>query len=239
MKNKEYPYYEAGTYDTLNEFLEYITKKNSDKIAFKYLKNKKDVEKTYKAFHDDVISLSKKMLQLSYSNINIGVLGENSYEWILSYFATIVSGNVVVPVDKELPIDEIINLMKEAEIKVLMVSSTYDDYFQKLKETFEDLKIIEFNSIDKFINEGKKIKISLPKIEPNKVSTIIFTSGTTSKPKGVMLTHKSLTYDSIACQKHFILTGDTVLVLPLHHTFAFTANILFALTCRICYMYSK
>ena len=231
MKNGVYPYYEAGDYDTLTSFLEYITKKNSNKIAFKYSMNKRDIEKTYEEFHKEVVSLAKEMISKNYTNINIGILGENSYNWILSYMATSISGNVVVPIDKELEYCDIENLIREADVKVIFASNTYDDYFPKLSASFEKLKIISFKDLQKYIEHGKKLKIELPSITPDKLSTIIFTSGTTSKPKGVMLTHKNLAEDARICQKQFMLTGDSVLVLPLHHTFAFTANILFGLTC--------
>ena len=231
MRNKQYPFYDAGDYDTLPEYLKYIGEKNKNKIAFKFTKDKKDVEKTYKSFIEEINSLAKDLFNQKYTDKNIGVLGENSYEWLLAYMATAISNNTVVPIDKELEYSEIENIIKEADIELLFISNVYDDYVKKLKESFSELKIIYFNQIDSHIKNGKKLKVKLPKIEPNKVSTIIFTSGTTSKPKGVMLTHKNLCADTIACQKQFVLTGDTVLVLPLHHTFAFTAHILFGLTC--------
>ena len=230
MKNKQYEYYEVGFYETLPSFLEYISNKYSDGIAFKYSISKKNVEKTYNDFVDEIKSLGRELLYLKYFNKNIGVLGENSYNWVVAYMAASVSGNVVVPIDKELSIEEIENIIREANIELLFISNTYDDYFGRLKNSFEDLKIISFKDIEICINRGKDLKIDLPSVNPDDLSTIIFTSGTTSKPKGVMLTHKNLAEDARMCQMQFALTGDSVLVLPLHHTFSFTANILFALT---------
>ena len=230
MKNSIYPYYESGDYNTLTEFMEYIAKKYSKKIAFKYLTNKNETVKTYKDFYMESSSLAKELISRNYRNINIGILGENSYNWILAYMGVAMSGNTVVPIDKELDCSEVENIIKEADISVIFISDTYDDYILSLSEVFPNLKIIAFKEIEKFLNSGKKIKTRLPFIQPNKVSTIIFTSGTTSKPKGVMLTYKNIAEDVKICQKQFMLTGDSVLVLPLHHTFAFTVNVLYALT---------
>lgn len=230
MKNSIYPYYESGDYNSLTEFIKYIANKYSNKIAFKYSINKKEILKTYKDFYTESSVLAKEMIYKNYKNVNIGILGENSYDWILAYFGATMSENIVVPIDKELDCTEVENIIKEANISVIFISNTYDDYVLNLREVFSNLEIITFKEIRKFLEHGKRLKLELPSIQPDKVSTIIFTSGTTSKPKGVMLTHKNIAEDVRICQKHFMLTGDSVLVLPLHHTFAFTVNVLFALT---------
>lgn len=230
MANKQYPYYEAGNYQDIPSLLEYVANKYDDKIAFKYMVNKQDVEKTYKGFQDDVIHLTKNIVQMNYNSQKISILGENSYQWILAYMAIALSNNTVVPVDKDLQMEDIHTILSEAEVKMLFISNTYNDYIAPIQKAFPDMKIINMKEIDALIEKGKSIEISLPTIDPEQLATIIYTSGTTSKPKGVMLTHHNLAMDTIGCEKHFRITGDTILVLPLHHTFAFTANILYALT---------
>lgn len=230
MKNGIYPYYEAGDYTNLSEFMKYIANKYSDKIAFKYSTNKVEVKKTYEDFYTESKLLAKEMYFRNYKNINVGILGENSYNWILAYLGNAILGNIVVPIDKELECSEVENIINEADISAIFISNTYKDYALQLKKDFPNLKIIFFNEIKEYLEHAEKVKIELPIIQQNRTSTIIFTSGTTSKPKGVILTHKNIVEDVRMCQKQFVLTGDSVLLLPLHHTFAFTVNVLFALT---------
>lgn len=231
MKNKEYEYHEAGKYSNIPEYLKYITKKNGDRVAFKYVVNKNDVEKTYNEFYDDIKCMAKSLMKLKYQNQKISILGENSYYWIVAYMAIAATDNTVVPIDKDLQMVDIQTIISEADVKLLIISDQYNDYIEPLKEAFPELNVINMNEIEKYISDGKNIKIKLPDVSPEQIATIIYTSGTTSKPKGVMLSHKGLAADTIGCEKHFKLTGDSILVLPLHHTFALTAQILFGLAC--------
>ncbi|MBQ9314436.1 MAG: AMP-binding protein [Clostridia bacterium] len=231
MENKKYAYHEAGNYDNIPHYLKYITNKHGSKIAFKYTVNKKDVEKTYQAFYNDVQNLAKSIAQMKYNNDKISILGENSYHWVVSYMAISCSNNTVVPIDKDLQMVDIQSIIEEADVKLLFLSDQYNDYAEPLKQAFPELQIINISEIEKYIAKGKNTKVKLPDVSPEQIASIIYTSGTTSKPKGVMLTHKGLAIDTIGCQKHFMLTGDSILVLPLHHTFALTAHILFGLTC--------
>ena len=230
MEKAEYSFHEAGNYKTIPEYLKYITKKSGDKVAFKFMQNKQDIEKTYKKFSTEINYLAEGILENGFKDKKIGILGENSYDWILTYFGIVCAGNIVVPIDKDLQIDEVKNIISEANVELLFLSKSYDDYEELLKKDFPDLKIIMLSELNNVMEKGKKSKKKLPVPKEDDVSTIIFTSGTTSKPKGVMLTQRGLCSDTIGCEKHLQLTGDLVLVLPLHHTFAFTANILFALT---------
>lgn len=231
MKNQKHDYLEAGNYDNIPHYLKYITKKYEDKIAFKFVEDKKDIEKTYQAYYQDINNLAKSLVQMKYNNKKISILSENSYYWVIAYMAIASSNNTVVPIDKDLQMVDIESIISEADVELLFLSNQYDDYAEPLKKAFPELKIIYINEIKQYISKGSKIKMKLPEVSPSQIASIIYTSGTTSKPKGVMLTHKNLAQDTIGCQKHFMLTGDSILVLPLHHTFALTAHILFAPTC--------
>jgi len=231
MANQKYSYHEAGNYDNIPHYLQYITDKHGSKVAFKFTVNKKDVEKTYQAFDEDITNLAKSIMQMKYNNEKISILGENSYDWVITYMAIASSNNTVVPIDKDLQMGDIKDILSEADVKMIFISDQYNDYIEPIKEAFPEMQIINMKEVENYIQKGRNVKDRLPDVSPEQIATIIYTSGTTSKPKGVMLTHKGLAVDTIGCEKHFKLTGDTILVLPLHHTFALTANILFALTC--------
>lgn len=226
MKNKIYPYYEVHKYSTLKELLNYTGKKYKDKIAFKYVSKKKDIEKTFKEFNEEVNSLGKYINSLKLNSKNVGVIGENSYEWILTYMSVTTFGNVIVPIDKELEFDEMSDIIREANINLLFCSNTYSDYIEKFESLFPDLKIINLKDMVNCLIEGKKLKSINEKVTSDMLAAIIFTSGTTGKPKGVMLTHENLCEDVRVASMQLLITGDSVLVLPLHHTFSFTANVL-------------
>lgn len=226
MKNKPYPYYNVGDYCTLSEFMTYIREKNSTKIAVKYIKNKQKIEKTYDEMVDEIEALARKINSLDLIDKNIAVLGENSYEWVLSYMAITVSKNTVVPIDKDLEISEVLNLLKEADVDLIFYSNTYSDYGDTIKKEINGIKVVSFDEMDNYIEDGKKLDRELPKVTPQKNATIIFTSGTTGKPKGVLLSHQNLCEDIKRSSMQLLITGDSLLVLPLHHTFPLMANVL-------------
>ena len=107
MKNKKYPLYDVPEFIDLKAFVEYCGINYADRIAFRWLKKKKEFSKTYKEFKEDVEALGTYFISHGYNRTHIAVLGENSYEWIVTYFATVNSNNVIVPLDKEASIDDL------------------------------------------------------------------------------------------------------------------------------------
>ena len=239
MKNRPYPYYNVGKFSTLPEFVDYIKKKNNTKVAVKYVKGSQKVEKTYNEVASEIEALAKEINCLNLVNKNIAVLGENSYEWILSYLAITVSKNTVVPIDKDLDINDVMNIIKEANVDLIFYSNTYSDYGEIIKEKINDIKLISFNELSSLVENGKKKNNRLPKINLNENATIIYSGGTTGKPKGVVLSHQNLCEDIRRSSMQLLITGDSLLVLPLHHTFPLMANVLCMFNIRLCYLYTK
>lgn len=225
----------------LNNFKDLIDFRvnSSNKIAYKYRLKKDIVEITAEQFKNHIEAFGTYLYSQEHKNTKIALIGENSYEWIVSYFAIVNGGNVVVPLDKELPASDLKELITRSGCTALVYAESYSD----IAEDNQELKTYSMKEFDTFYAEGQKIIDSgnteyidfVP--DGNKMSSIIFTSGTTGKPKGVMLTPKNMIADINAAGSISSLAGDTLLTLPLHHTFAFStsviANIMFEGTTAI------
>lgn len=231
MKNKNYPLYPVTKISTLKQLI-YNVPTIDENIAFMYtMGKKKTVEVTYAQFKRDIESFGTYLYSKDLRNIHVAIIGENSYEWILTYFSTVLGGNVVVPVDKELSIAEIANVLISSDSTVLVYSDTYEDVVDVLKGHNLNITYINMNRIPCLLSSGRKeinagnVEFINYKVREEHLSTIVYTSGTTGISKGVMLTHKNIASNAVAACKNVQAVGTTVCVLPLHHTFSFTLGI--------------
>ena len=196
-------------------------------------------EFTYERFGNDVINLGTGLIKhLNLKGERIIIIGENTYYWYVSYFSILCGAGIAVPVDKELPNNEIENVIKRSRASAVIFSKKKKDAIEKIKDNLPMVKyFIEMNSnanlqgrdigIEKVIEEGKKItdegntEYMDIEIDPEKFKFLIFTSGTTSQAKGVMLCHRNLAENVNAVSKYVkIYESDRFFsVLPLHHTY--------------------
>ena len=199
---------------------------------------------SYKQFQEDIQCLGTALCSLGLKDSMIAVLGENRYEWCVSYLGIVNGTGVVVPLDKELPHQEIFKLLERSEASAVLCSGSYEDVLKEKKANLPNLKyIINFDRSDsdgdilsytelikrgkQLISEGDTTFIDTP-IDREKMHMLIFTSGTTDQSKGVMLSHKNIVSDMMAVSKLLYAdTNDSVLsILPLHHTYECTAGFL-------------
>ena len=218
--------------------------KNKEKVAFKIKEDGKIKEITYKKYKEDVENLATELLELGLENQKICVIGKNSYKWAVSYLATAIIG-IVVPLDKELNIDEIINFINISESCAILGDNKYigklienKENINKNKFTFIDFDSKEDSekiySFDKIIEKGKKLiengdeRFKLIKINPNDMHILLFTSGTTGSSKAVMLSHKNICSNIMSVSGTVSLKfGVRVLsILPIHHTYECTLGYL-------------
>ncbi len=216
-----------------------------DKNAFLVRTEDEDYSKiTYREFKDDIDALGTSFTNMGLDKDYIAVMGENRYEWCVTYLAAANGNGVIVPLDKELPLVELKNLLSRSKTKALVYSGKYHDTVNQLKEELSsveffinmDLKEDEegFLSYSRLIKNGKGLIQSGDrsyidiKPDPEILSVLLFTSGTTDLAKGVMLSHRNLCSNIMGvCKTMYIDSSDSVLsILPLHHTYECTCGFL-------------
>ena len=232
MKNKQYPLYEWKKLNNLRELVNFSANKYKNNIAYTYRDNNDQIiEVTFQQFKKDVINLGNYLLNNGIKNKHISLCSENSYQWIVTYFAVVNTGNVIVPIDKELTAEEVMEIIIDSDSSILFYSENMADKVNKFAKDTPKLKLkLELSKLDKYINEGAIFtknanKYQTLKLNNEKMCSLLFTSGTTGKPKGVMLSHKSIMAATVNSCKNVRFSTRTLLVLPLHHSFGFTGAI--------------
>ena len=248
--NENRKVYEPRKVNNFREMLEYSTTKYKDNIAYRYKKDytakqPEYIEKTFGQVGKDVKALSTILLNKKLEGKRVILIGNNRYEWCISYLAITCGNMVVVPLDKALPDNEIQNLVTRSEAEIAIFDKKYIDIMKKIKEEpnsilnelicMDNLKEEGIENINDLLIEGQKLleqnntqyeKIA---INPEKMSIMLFTSGTTNEPKAVMLSQKNIC-SNIQDLASWVQLGtkDTMLsFLPIHHTFECTVTFLF------------
>lgn len=221
---KNYALYEHPNITSLTQLVSIQGECIPNSIAFQYMSKKQLTTVTYKQFHDDVISLATYFYNKGIHSVKIALLGENSYAWIRSYFAVVCSGNIIVPMDKELSDEEISSLLFRCGAAILLHSASYTDTAEKMLQGGAVSRIICMDDYSSLTESGfDMLEVDA---DESDVCSIIFTSGTTGTPKGVMLSQRSLIVDAVDSCRNVFIAGSSLLTLPLHHTFAFTTSVL-------------
>ena len=226
MSNKKYPYNDIPVTKDLKEMVDFCAKTYGDDTAFWYLKGEEEIRHSFNDIKDDVYAMGTYLHSIGLKNTHISLLGENSYEWIVCYLAVICGGNVIVPVDKEQTPEDVEYVVKKSEATAVIHSKLYADKTDLL--TVEKISLENFAD---YIAKGKELlangerSFADHEVDREVMAAIVFTSGTTSRPKGAMLTHKGLMTDAITSLMNLSIPKGTVLMLPLYHTFGFMAGV--------------
>lgn len=234
---------EKKVLDSLKDIINIKFDEFGDKTAFleKNPETREFEKIKYSQVKKDINALGTVMLKkLNLKDEKIAVIGENSYRWYATYMAVVCGVGIIVPLDKELPANEIFNLLERAEAKCIVYSSRKKEMIEEIKEKLpKDMVYIEMNkkktdnesySFDQLVSEGKElldtgeVEYIETKIDREAFKVLLFTSGTTAAAKGVMLSHKNLCANTLTCYYLVPKMKDyTYLsVLPMHHTYEFS-----------------
>lgn len=240
--------YESKEYSDIREVIKDGINRYPDCVAFT-IKNKegKDIQYTditYAEFEKEINSLGTGLLKLGLKDKKIAIIGPNSYEWVLSYISVLFGIGIVVPLDKGLPAQEIEDSIIRSDADALIFDPKYIDIMEDIKQRsttkvkeficMKEVESKEINNIPKIkkigkeeLDKGNKEFFEL-KIEPEKTSIILFTSGTTSLSKAVMLSQKNIASNvhSMNAAEKLYNTDVNLVMLPFHHTFGSTGIIL-------------
>lgn len=237
MKNANYPYNPHTPVATLRELLDLCVNAYGDKPAFRFQEKKAEVAISYLQFREEVSALCTQLLSLGLGGSHIAILGENSYSWILVYFAAACVGAVAVPIDRDLPVEEICPLLSAGDCKAIFVSQSYTDISDELSVRMPDLSVFRMNDVPGMVQNGRRMidegssLFTKTQVSENQLSSIVFTSGTTGNPKGVMLTHRNICSCVYGAASHVLVTGPSLLVLPLHHAFGLVISVFAVMYC--------
>ena len=198
---------------------------------------------TYREFRSDVAKFGTALLDLELQGKKIAVIGENRYEWVVTYLATTCGVGIIVPIDRELSAVEVANLLERSGASAIVFSGKYENVVDEAMKICGDIEIqISMDMLEhaekkysmksliangaELIAEGKRDFFRL-EINPDEMCSLIYTSGTTGMAKGVMLSHTNLVHNFVSMQEFVKVNKWTVLdVLPMHHTYEFTCGIL-------------
>ncbi len=237
------------TYKELLELWEATTKLHKNRVALKLRpklrdgEDPRDVEPivyTYGKIADLALVGAGQLRQRGAAGARVMLMSENRPEWGIAYFAILQAGGTVVPLDKELTSAEVANLARVSGAKAIILS---DKVAERLAPVSlrpaaassdagageVDVPFISFD--DLFTEPDVSPGAVAPAVKSDSVASLIFTSGTTGQPKGVMLSHKNFTAMVAKLAGAFQLYKHDALlsVLPLHHTFEFSAGFLMPL----------
>lgn len=203
--------------------------------AIRYKTGKDSIEtKSYTQLKEDSESFSCILQGLGEQGSHIAVTGMTSYAWLVTYFGTVNSGSVAVPLDVSLPAAEMCELIDRADVTVLVIDEIRADviaiakrecpklkYVISMQKEESDEKILSFSQL---LQQYQGTCTVMP--EPDSLATIMFTSGTTGKSKGVMLTHRNLAEDATCLDMKIPPRTVVLSVLPIHHAYCLSMDIL-------------
>lgn len=236
--NKEYKRATSLRAVTTNGFLS-----RSDKVMFRYFdKSREVIEMTYGQFYEKTEQMIGAFKKCGFQGKRVAVIGETCPEWLITFFATISAGAVIIPLDKELMVDQIKGFLIQAKADAIVMSPKFSEKYDEMNSAgvfdtlervirvddstewvVEDKKLCKFSEFLALDDGQSKAELSevMRKTARGDMSVMLFTSGTTGTSKCVMLSERNL----VACVNSAIesvdFSKDDVImsVLPLHHTY--------------------
>lgn len=215
-------------------FAEFLTliKKFGDRQALTWYSRKGEKNtRTYNEFVSDVISLRNALIQLGLAGRHLAVVGENSYEWLLVYFAAVSCGAVAVCIDAEQSEETIRNMVDWADSEVVFMSDSCAEIFREEEKTvfrldhFDEIWISVGEIAESGDGEGEDPADECPNLSGDQIASIVYTSGTTNLAKPVMLSQRALLINAAESNRAADIGARVFSALPFCHTYAMTCAV--------------
>ena len=226
----------------LKDMLKKSGEKYGKKIAYKIRQENGYKEITHSEVRKMVDGLGTKLIDMGLKDKRIAVIGENRYEWEIAYLSIVCGTGTVVPLDKSLPENELESLIERSKAEAIICSQKYVEILKKTKLKYIISMDLENDndgiiSQKRLISEGIQLvksgdtSFTNAKIDNEKMSIMLFTSGTTSISKAVALSHKNICSNLMDISSILDVNSSDVFLsfLPLHHVFECTVGFLFSL----------
>ncbi len=219
-------------YGTLKEIIVDGTKRGGDLRQYVFLNKKnEECERSFNETWRELCGIGCFFFSKGLKNgAKIAIIAENSYDWVIAYYATLVGGNITVPMDCKLDAEDLGDQLIRCDCDALVYSSEFEEMINGFKAD-ANMPVKHYFPIDEF-EDYKKIGYEIydsgdrefvdAKVEPEDLASIVFTSGTTGKSKGVMLTHRNVASNCSSSTR--ALSGKHAIgFLPLNHTYAWVS----------------
>ncbi len=222
-------------FHTIPDILSYANEAYGADDAIRWKKSKNEIEsRTYSELKNDTDSFANAIEKLGKKGQHIAVIGPSSYEWIVSYLAITESESVAVPIDASLPAEDVCELLDRADVRMLIFDEARSDVAEAAAKSCHGINVyVSMNSTEHcpqvlsfygLIDDNRGSYESA--VAEDALCTIMFTSGTTGKSKGVMLTQNNLA-ENATCLDMKIGPHTVILsVLPIHHAYCLSMDIL-------------
>jgi long-chain acyl-CoA synthetase len=225
------------TYKDLLELFETTTQRHATRVAMRIERDGRKEQYTYANLRELATRAAAFFVAHGIKpGDRVMLVSHNAPEWGMTYFGVMKAGAVCIPVDPEATLDTIINFARAGGAIGVVISDKLSEKHTDLRARLDEAGLAEshiwhFEEVFELLPEEveeQQIAMLPARVAAQSVASLIFTSGTTGNPKGVMLSHKNLTnMTSMLSSVIDMSTSDGVLsVLPLHHTFEFSAGFL-------------
>ena len=235
---KKYPLNEVAYYTRFRDMIDDLADKYGDSPAISWFTRRQEEKGvSYNKLRDDVRYLQEMMVQMGLAGKHIAIVGENSYEWLLVYLAANYCGSVAVCIDIEQPDETILQMLEMADVDAVFLASPYQEICITYAKQNVNMFLLSgrgsLSTVHSLIEQGEAIwkagrenKEIDGQVKPENTAAIVFTSGTTSYSKPVMLSQYAILTNASDALANVQVGDRTFTSLPFYHTYGLTCSVL-------------
>ena len=222
---------EKTSVKTLSDLVRVSAAEYGSGIFIKEKNGKEISEKSFAEFYEDCKKICGYFK--TKEKLNAAIIGATGYNYLVCRLGTVLSGNAAVPIDAQLSCEDICDLLNRADVTVLFFDKRFEKYIEPIKANCKNVKtfICINGEVEKPLTEILSSGVSAEPVEVSSddLAEIVYTSGTTGKSKGVMLSHGNYVDNTFCCDGEATPEDSLLTVLPIHHVYCYTCDILLAL----------